>query len=141
MKKKHIRQKKTEMSAPVRSAVFSMDPDSYVVPSEIVVPSWVYGYHVELEKTIDDFLKDVKVDPYMPKYMKAEIDSKIGAAKAEIYKQYAANRYTVEERRRAQAAKLLKLQEQAKILEQEIAEYEQELADLDCAWGNRGPLM
>ena len=38
MKKKHIRQKKTEISAPVRSAVFSMDPDSYVVPSEIVVP-------------------------------------------------------------------------------------------------------
>lgn len=141
MKKKRIRQKTAELNVPARIEVFSMDPDSHVVPSEIVVPSWVYGYHVELEKEIDDFLKDVEVDPYVGNYMKSAIDSKIGEAKAEIYKQYAAKRYNVVERCRAQPAKLLKMQEQIDILEQEIADYTQELAELECAWGNRGPLM
>ena len=144
MKKKRTVPKPVEplvSNEPEYVEVFSLDPDAHVVPTSIGIPSWVYTYGMVLEKQIDSFLAQADPDAYNEAFMHDVIQAKLGEAKAAVYSQLASKLYGVNERRRAQSAKITKLQGQISMLEEELADYEQELGALERAWDDRGPLM
>lgn len=144
MRKKRILPKRVEplvSSEPEYVEVFSLDPDGFVVPTSIGIPSWVYSYGDVLEKQIDAFLAQADPDAYNEAFMHDVIQAKLGEAKAAVYSQLASKLYGVNERRRAQTAKIEKLHGQVSMLEEELADYGQELSVLERAWDDRGPLM
>lgn len=106
------------------------DPDAYLSVSGFCLPLWSFSFENEVENRARKYVHEVNGDEHNGDYMDAFLTARADQLRRSLDSQLASKAYTIQERARGQAARVLRAQEALAQAQRELARCQAELAHL-----------
>ena len=106
------------------------DPDAYLSVSGFGLPLWAFSFEKEVEGRARKYAQQVNPDEYNGDYLDAFLTARADQLRRSLDLQLANKTFTIQERARGQAARVLRAQTALAQAQQELARCQEELARL-----------